>query len=395
MPPEHDQPSGLKVAGLAMSAKLSLLAKQKFTDWRVFLLANPILGAAIALSLLACIYWLIIASDRYVSEARVIVQRTDLIANVSPDLTSILSGDSSGNRQDQLVMREYLLSRDVVTMLDKKLHLRDHYSAWNIDLFSRLSFGDSAEDLYNYYTSRVTVEYDEYSGVLIIHAQAFAPQKAQAISAALVSEGERFMNATAHSLAESQVTFLEKQVQNLNQRAIAARRKVITYQNQEGIVSPIAQAEAIGAIIAQLEAKRTELQIALASQRAFLVDGHPSIVELEQQIAAIRTQIDVENSRLAAPQGGSLNTKIEEFERLGTEAIFAEQLYRSALTALELGRVETTRAIKKLAVIQRPNLPQKAELPERLRKTIVFTLIFFLIAGVAQLFILIIKDHRD
>ncbi len=395
MPPEDDQPGKLKAASAALNERLNRLTGGRFSGWRAAFLASPIIGSALIFSVLASIYWLLIASDRYVSEARVIVQRTDLVANVATDLTAILTGQTTNNRQDQLVMRDYLMSRDNVIKLDNELGLRDHYSAWNIDPFSRLNFGSSAENLQSYYNSRVSVEFDEYAGVLVIRAQAFNPQKAEEISSWLVSEGERFMNAAEHRLAADQVAFLETQVTELNQRATAARQAVIDYQNQEGIVSPTGQAEAIGAIVAQLEAKRTELQIALAARRAFLVDGHPQIVELEEQIAAISDQIDEENARMAAPQGGRLNTKMEEFERLVAEATFAEELYRSALASLEQGRVESTRTIKKLSIIQEPSLPQDPELPERLRKAIIFTLISFLIAGIAQLLTMIIKDHRD
>ena len=44
---------------------------------------HPLLAIALVTTLLAALYWLFIASDRYVSEARVVIQRTDL-----PALTS-------------------------------------------------------------------------------------------------------------------------------------------------------------------------------------------------------------------------------------------------------------------------------------------------------------------
>ena len=371
------------------------LARAKPRKWRDALVATPLMGAAAVFSLLAAVYWLAIASDRYVSEARVIVQRTDLIASATPDITSILTGSGNGSRSDQMVMRDYLLSQGVVDQLERKLHLWDHYTAWNIDPFSRLSFANSREDLYAYYLDRVSVEYDEYGGVLVIRAQAFSPKMAQQISSTLVSMGEHFMNTSAHDLAENQVKFLEEQVAEINKRSNAARQAVIAYQNREGIVSPTGQAEAIAGIVAQLEGKRTELQTKLAAQKAFLVDDHPSNIALEQQIAALSAQIDQENAKLAAPQGGRLNSKVEQFQRLEEEAKFEDQLYRSALAALEKERVESTRKIKQLTIIQPPSLPQESELPRRFRMAVIYALLTFLIAGVAQLLVMIVKDHRD
>ena len=116
---------------------------------------------------------------------------------------------------------------------------------------------------------------------------------------------------------------------------------------------------------------------------------------MRRQLAAVDRQIAEQNDRLAGPRGGALNRKAEEFERLQAEAKFANDLYLSAIGALEQGQVESTRTIKSLSVIQSPNLPQEAELPERTRKTLVFVIFAFLIAGVLQLLVMIIRDHRD
>ena len=396
--PDPDRETALGERDTLLRTRLADGARGFFArvrDLRTSFQKSPILATAAAFSILAAVYWLLIASDRYVSEADVIVQRTDTGAHAAPDITSILSGDTSGNRHDQLIMREYLLSRGMAAQLDKGLGLSEHYSAWTNDPISKLSFSNSQDEFYEYFLSRVSVEYDEYSGVLIIRSQAYSPQMAQNITAQLVAAGEQFMNKSAQDLSKGQIAYLEEQVANLNRRAISARKDVVNYQNRVGIASPAGEAEAIGSIVAELEARQTQLQTELATKRAFLVDSHPAIVALEQQIAAVNAQIEQENQRLASPQGGRLNAKIEEIERLQARAQFAEDVYRSAITSLEQLRFESTRTIKKLSIIQAPTLPHTAELPERLRQTLVYALLAFLLAGVAQLIAMIIKDHRD
>lgn len=357
--------------------------------------AQPLMAAAFLFSVASTFYWLVIASDRYVSEARVIVQKTDLSASVTPDLGALLTGDMSGNRSDQLMMREHLLSRDMLARLESQLSLEEHYTQWTIDPFSRLSFANSKNDLYDYYRERVTVEYDEYAGVLVVRAQAFEPEMAQAMTSNMVEGGAQFMNGSANQLAEEQVEFLRGQVDALEARAREARQAVIAFQNRERVASPESQAEAIGQVIAQLEARKSELQVQLASQSAFLVDDHPVLVELRRQISAIDRQIATQNNRLAGPRGGTLNTTMEQYAILEADAKFAEELYRTALTALEKGQVESTRTIKTLSVIQQANLPDEAELPDRVRKSLIYTIIAFLIAGVMQLLVMIVRDHRD
>jgi capsular polysaccharide transport system permease protein len=355
-----------------------------------------IIGVAVIASLLAAAYWMVIASDRYVSEAHVIIQRTDLAGGQAMDFSSLLGGAGNGSRADQLLLRDHLRSVDMLKKLDAALKLRDHYSDWRRDPLSRMWNADaSIEWFHRHYLSRVSVELDEYSGILMVKAQGYDPETARAVTALLVQEGERFMNELAHGLAQGQVSFLEKQVDQMKQRAMQAREAVLAYQNRKGLVSPQATAESIAAIVAQLEAQRTELQTQRSALQAYLVPDHPNVVLLNQQIAAVERQIAQEQAKLASPGGRTLNRTVEEFQRLEMEAAFAQDIYKSALIALEKGRVEATRTIKKVSVLQAPTQPEYPVEPRRAYNTLLFILVALLLAGVAHLLAAIVRDHKD
>lgn len=359
------------------------------------LLRSRIISATIIATLLAGTYWLFIASDRYVSTAHVIIQRTDLAGGQAMDFSSILGG-ASGSRADQLLLRDYLLSVDMLRKVDAELKLRDHYSSTKRDPLSRMWFKDaSIEWFHHHYLSRVSVDFDDYAGVLIVKAQAYDPATAHAITTMLVREGERFMNAMVHSMAQDQVTFLERQVDALNGRAMHARRAVLNYQDMKGLVSPQATAESIAGIVAKLNAQRTELETQRSALQAYLVPDHPNIVQLNQQIAAIAKQVSQEQAKLTSPNGKTLNRTIEEFQRLEMEAVFAQDVYKTALVALEKGRVEATRTIKKVSVLQAPTQPEYPMEPRRLYNTLVFMLVAMLLAGVTHLLAAIVRDHKD
>jgi capsular polysaccharide transport system permease protein len=251
------------------------------------------------------------------------------------------------------------------------------------------------EWFHRYYLSRVSVELDEFAGVLVIKAQGFDAKTAHAITTQLVQQGERFMNGMAHSLAQGQVVFLESQVTQMNQRALQARQALLRYQNKAGLVSPQATAENIADIVAKLQAQRAELQTQRGAAEAYLVPGHPNIVRLNQQIAAVENQMRQEQAKLASPNGQTLNRTVEEFQRLEMEAVFAQDLYKTGLMALEKGRIEATRMIKKVSVLQAPTTPEYALEPRRFYNTLVFTLVAFLLAGVAHLLTAIARDHKD
>lgn len=343
------------------------------------------------------IYWLVIASDRYVSEANVIIQRTDQAAGKSIDVPALIAGaGGGGNRADQLLLRDYLLSADMLKKLDEALNLRAHYSNWKKDPISRMWFKDAdLEWFHRHYLSRVSIEFDDYAGVLRIKAQGYDAQTAQAISQLLVMEGERFMNKIAHELAQAQLAFLVTEVEQMNRRLIDARRTVLEFQNKKGLVSPQAAVESIGAIVAKLEAQRTELQTQLASLPSKLVPDHPNIVMLKKSLEAVESQLAQEQAKLASTKGQTLNRTVDEFQRLEMEAAFAQDIYKSALVALEQGRMEATRTIKKVSVLQAPSLPEYPMQPRREYNIALTLLVGLLIAGTLKLLEDIVLDHID
>lgn len=364
---------------------------QRKPFWRRHLL----LSAALAASAFAGVYWGLVASDRYVSEARVIIQRTDLNGGASMDFSSLLSMGAGNNRADQLLMRDHLLSLDMLRKLEEQLRLREHFSSRG-DWLSRL-WDEKAplEEFLPHFRSRVSVELDEYAGVLSIRAQAYTPEMAQAIAAAMVSEGERTMNALGHALAQEQVSFLENQVQAMSQRAQQARAALLDFQNRKGLVSPQATAENVTAIVNRLEAQLAELQTRRTGMLGYLQPDNANVVELGLQIDAVQRQIGAEKSRLTAPGGKTLNATVEEYGRLEMEAKFAQEVFQSSLIALEKGRVESTRTLKKISVLQSAGLPEYPLQPRRFYNFIVFTITALLLAGVLQLLSAIVKDHKD
>lgn len=376
-------------------------ATTRLTNWAQSwlvpaLLRRRIFGFAVIASLLAAVYWGFMASDRYVSEARIIIQQTDLGGNQNVDLGSLLGTAGGASRTDQLFLRGHLLSIDMLKKLDTKLNLRAHYSDWQRDPLSRMWFEDTPmEWFHNYYLSRVSVELDDYDGILVIKTQAYDPEMAYAISTMLVEEGERFMNAMSHSLAREQVAFLEKQVANVSERTVQARQAVLEYQNQKGLASPQDTAENFVTIVNQLEAKLTDLQTRRAAMLGYLMPGSSNIIDLNLQIAAVERQIVREQGRLTSPKGKTLNRTVEEFQRLQMNAEFIQDVYKTTLAALERGRVEATRILKKVSILQSPSEPQHPLEPRRIYSIIVFILGALMIAGIAHLLAAIIRDHKD
>lgn len=347
-------------------------------------------------SLLTTVYWLFFASDRYVSEANVIIRKTDSVGAPSFDLGMLVSGVASVDRANQLLLRDYLLSVDMLRKLDQSLDLRSHYSSREHDVVSRMWFQDaSMEWFHRHYLSRIKVEFDEFSGVLRIQVQAYDPEIAQAITQQLVQEGERYMNVLGHEMAQVQVDFLVTQVDQAQERFQKASQDLLNYQNKAGLLSPQATAESINAIVAALEAQRAQLQTQLASLPKSLDRDHPNILMLKQSLKAVDAQIKEEKLKLATPSGGTLNAYVEEFYRLEMNVQFTQELYKSSLSALEKGRIDATRMLEKVSVLQSATLPEYPLEPRRLYNTLVTLLLALILAGILKLLKSIVLDHVD
>lgn len=360
------------------------------------LLRRRTFGLATLAIVAATIYWGLIASDRYISEARIVIERTDMAAGAAMDIGTLLTGAVGGNRTDQMLLRSYLLSVDMLSKLDAKLDLRSHYSDSGRDPLSRMWKKDMPQEWFHrYYLSRISVEFDDYSGVLAINVQAYDPKMANDIARTLVQEGELFMNELGHAMAREQVAFLEGQVAEMAQKALVKRQDLLYFQNQKGILAPQSAVEALQSNIYRLEAQLTDLKARRSTMLGYLSPDAPSVAEIEMQVRAIEKQIQLEQGRLTSPKGQTLNSTVEEYQRLELAAKFAEDIYKSALIALEKGRIEALRTLKKVAVLQAPTLPQYPWEPRRMYNIVVFILSALILAGIIHLLAAIVRDHQD
>jgi len=338
-------------------------------------------------------YQAILVTDRYVSTTHVVLN-SPAVAAPSLDFGAILSGTSGSG--DLLLLRDHLLSVDMLKKLDAQLGLRQHYSASDIDYFSRLKGADlPIEKFHKYYLSRVDVKLDEYANVLRIRAQAFDAETANAMTTLLLKEGEAHMNEMGQRLATEQVKFIERQVDILADRLTEAREALLEYQNKHELISPRAAVESLSAVVAGLEAELAKLQAQRMALSATQSDNSAAMIQLQAQINALQSQIERERRRMATQAGDALNRITVEYETLELQAQFALDLYSSALSILEATRVEAARQLKQISVLQAPTYPEYSTEPRRIYNITVFAILALLAAVIAHLLAAIIRDHKD
>ena len=358
-----------------------------------FVKTSPQWTVALIAIVLVSFYWFVWAEERYVSRATVVLESPQ-VATPEFSLSSLMGG-GAGNTADLLLLREHLLSVDMLRLLDQQLGIRQHYSE-NGDFFARLRDAEAPiEDLHKYYLRRVEVELDEYAGVLNIHVQGYTPEFAHSMASLLLEAGENHMNEMGHRLADEQVRFLEHQMIRLEERFSDTRTRLLEFQNEYGLVSPTSTVESINQVVATLEGDLARLQAQRNALASFQSAQSAEMRQVERNIEALRDQIIEQRDRLAQAAGDSLNRISAEYETLELQAQFAQETYSSALAALENTRLEAARQLKQVSVLQSPLFPEYPTEPNRLYNSSVFAIITIFLAFILSMIIMIVKDHRD
>lgn len=353
---------------------------------------QPHWAIALVLILVAAIYWGLIATDRYVSRAHIVLESPEVNMS-SMNISSLLSGTQGSG--DLLLLRDHLLSVTMLKTLQDDLDLRQHYSQESIDSWARLESADvPIEKFHEYMLDHMSIEFDEYSAILKIEVQAYDPAMAQAIVQALLDEGELHMNRMGQRLAEEQVEFIDQQAKRAEQRLFEARDRLLQFQNENGLVSPTQTVQAIFATVSQLKAQTAALEARRKALLSYQSETSPEVMQLTREIRSLQQQIELEQDKMASQTGTALNETSARFETLQLRAEFALQLYTTTLTALESTRIEAARKLKQVSVLEFPTLPEYSTKPDRMYNFVVFLIFTLFITAILHLARAIVRDHK-
>jgi capsular polysaccharide transport system permease protein len=342
-------------------------------------------------TLLAVLYYGLVASDYYQSEAKFSVQSVDRSASSSLEsLIGALPG--VGSDKDAMMVRDYILSRDVLTRLDKEHAFLKHYQEAG-DWFSKLSDDATFEEAFDYYLTRVNVDFDVQSGVSTLQVRARNAEQAAEFAGAILKYSEQLVNELSRRAEMDRLELAREEVQLGEERLTAARNAILSQQLEGKEMNPAESAAAVMEIRGQLETEQAKAQAELTEINAYMRADSPKAVALRNRIESLNKQIARENSRLINPEQDSLSSSIAGFEPLVVEKEFAEKAYESALTSLEIARTEAARQHRYLATIVSPSKPDEATHPKRIMSILTVLFASMLAFGIGSLLLAAIREH--
>ncbi len=365
---------------------------------RINFASPPIIafGVVVVLpTLLAAIYFLLIAAPQYVSEARFIVRAPSQSRPSGFDIALQGVGLSS-TQTDVFAVHEYIDSKDGMAELERQVDLKAMLGRPRGDFVARFPRPwDSRNDeaLFEAYRRFVTVGFDSTKGISTLRVHAFTADDAQKISVALLDGGERLVNrlndrAYANAIRES-----ESLVVRAEERLLQAQAELTAFRNREQFIDPARTAlegtSLIGDLMGQVATLRAE-RAQIASQ----AENSPQLPILDGRIRAFERQIETERAKLAGA-ASSLAPKIGVYERLVLNREMADRAVAQARIAHDTAEQQ---ARSQKLYLQRVVEPRVADAPTYPKRFIAILAVFataLAMFGMGWLVVASVSEHRQ
>lgn len=354
-----------------------------------------LLVVVVAPTVLTAIYYLLLASPQYVSEAHFIVRSAEQ-KQPSP-MGMVLQGVGlSAAQGDAFAVQEYMTSRDATAELAKTSNLVSALSRSGADILSRFPRPwekPTNDSLHKNFQRFLTVGYDSSTGISTVRVSAFNPADAQRLNKALLVGGENLINRLNERSSASAVRDAERDLVDAQQHLAQAQSRVTQFRNREGLLDPQARARENAEVVAGLATRLAELR-AEKTQLASSAPQSPRITALDNSISALQAEIARERAAMAG-SSSSLAPIIGTYEALRLDVELADRGLAAARATLETAKQDARRQQLYLEQVVAPNLPDQATEPKRLRAIILALITTLIIYGLGWLVVAGVREHKQ
>jgi capsular polysaccharide transport system permease protein len=344
---------------------------------------------------LAAIYFLLIASPRYVSEAQFIVRNAGQSAPSS--LGVALQGVGIAPTQtDAFAVHQYIESRDALRELSRRYDLPAILAPRGADAFSRYPrpWEDrSNEGLHKGFQRFVTVGYDSTTGISTLRVEAFRARDAQALTEALLSSGEQLINRMNERSSADAVAQAQQAREEARMRLAGAQQQLTAFRNREQMIDPQLVARESSQLIGNLQAQVASLR-AERSQVASEAANSPQLPTFDARIRAYEAQIEAERQRVAGTST-SLAPMISVYEDLALARELADRDLTQATAAVISAEQEARRQKLYLDRVVSPSLPDEPAQPRRWLSVLTVFVSALLVYGLGWLIWAGVREHRQ
>jgi capsular polysaccharide transport system permease protein len=347
--------------------------------------------------LFSIFYYGIFVSDRYVSEANIIVRSVSSRRMTGLEMIFQTFGISRAV-DDANAVQNFMQSRDVVQALETRVPLREIFSNPKADIFSRfprfwLPKNESFERLYEYYLDRVTVVQDQSKGITTVRVVAFDPVDAKKVADALLQLSEEMVNRMNVRAQKDTVDASQVSVDLAVKELVSAQKNLAAYRNKELIIDPSKNSASVLETITTLATDNAQV-LAQIQELQKVTPNNPALPARIARADSLKARIAIERDKLAGSDSG-LATKIETYERLALLRDIAEKSLTNASSSLETARQEARRQQIYIEQIVTANLPDQSTEPERIRMIATYLVVCTMLSAVLWLLSAGAQEHTN
>ena len=347
--------------------------QNKTDPWRSALFALCFVLPTLA----GAIYYGLIASDRYVTEASFAIRPAigfGVQATTDNKSGSGGTGGAMGQmlNQDRHIVEEYVLSRPMVEAVETQLPIREWFSRDSIDWFSRFDPEKPIEKFLRYWRKRIDVSIEPDSNIITLTVEAFDPNESFAMTQAVMREAERMVNALSTTMREDAVAESTRELRFAEDKMLKTRLQARDLRNRAGVLDAQKANEANLKLITGMREARVNLAVQLAIGQRDLGPEARRIIDIKQQIKDLDENVArIERSSASQDPGQKqlLSDALTQFEALDDERKNMEKVYKAKLEAYEMARVVSARQIEFFSPIVQPVKAESSTQPRRLLMT--------------------------
>lgn len=362
---------------------------------RVAKLDRVMLVTVVLPTFIALVYFLLLASDVYISESRFVVRSPDKPA--ATGLGVLLKSTGFTNGGDEIYAAEsFIQSRDALAALNRNGAYAKAYSDPSvsfIDRFNGFGLNGSFEALYKYYKSKILIEHETTASITTLSVRGYSPREAYAVNAQLLKMAETTVNQLNERGRQDLIHFATVEVDEAKDKARAAALALSGFRNSQGVLDPEKQATAQLQMISKLQDEVIAARSELLQLRSF-TPQNPQIEVLATKVKGLENEMQNQVSLVAGGRK-SLSSTAAQYQRLSLESQFADKQLSAAMSSLQDASNEARRKQAYLERIVEPSLPDEALEPRRWRG-ILSTLVMGLVAwGVVSMLLAGVQEHKD
>jgi capsular polysaccharide transport system permease protein len=308
-----------------------------------------------------------------------------------------LSGSSSS---DTDILFAYLSSQELVSRVDARVDLRAIWSRVPMTQDPVFAFDPSGtiEDLQDHWSRKISIVYDNSTGLIDLEVLAFDPGDATRLAQAVLDECVAMINSLSSIAQEDSIRFTREELGNAVERLKTARRALTQFRNRTQIVDPSIDTQNQMGLLVTLQQQLADALIDSDLLQDTTRDNDPRIVQAKRRIEVIRARISSERRNLGLGEDGEggavFASLVGEYEGLVVDREFAESAYTAALAAHDAALAEVRKQSRYLAAHVKPTMAQKAEYPERTKIVLLIALFAFFSWAILCLVHYSLRDRR-